>query len=196
MLRLGAVLLAAGRSSRFGGDNKLLAEIHGRPMVRVVADVIVSSGRFAEMVVVTGHEAPAVERALASLSVRFCLNADWREGMGTSIARGLAGLSATVAGVAIVPADMPFITQGLLESLTSRFQDLGGETIVFPTTSGGEQRNPVIWPRRFFGLLEGLTGPEGGKRLLIELADSASAVVMTDETVLLDIDAPGDMPDP
>jgi hypothetical protein len=39
-----------------------------------------------------------------------------------------------------------------------------------------------------------LTGPEGGKRLLIELAGSCGAVLMTDETVLLDIDAADDLP--
>ena len=196
MPRLGAVLLAAGCSSRFGGDNKLLAEVNGRPMVRVVANAIVDSGRFDEVVVVTGHDAPAIERALTNLSVRFCFNADWHEGMGTSIALGIAEISTAVAGVAIVPADMPFISQGLIESLASRFQELGSESIIFPTTLAGDQRNPVIWPRRFFGLLEGLTGSEGGKRLLIELAQSRSAVVIADDDVLLDIDAPDDMSDP
>jgi CTP:molybdopterin cytidylyltransferase MocA len=52
----------------------------------------------------------------------------------------------------------------------------------------------VIWPRRFFGLLESLTGPQGGKRLLIELAGSCDAVLIADETVLLDVDAADDLP--
>ena len=196
MKRLGAILLAAGCSWRFGPGNKLLAEIDGRPMGRVVADALCDATCIGEVLVVTGHDAAAVERVLDGLSVRFVFNADWRDGMGASIALGVSKLDAALDGVAIVPADMPFISQDLIEKLASRFQELGGESVIFPTTPAGEQRNPVIWPRRFFGFLEGLGGPEGGKRLLLELADSLSAVLMTDERVLLDIDAPDDMSDP
>jgi len=193
MLRLGAVLLAAGCSSRFGGDNKLLAEIDGRPMVRVVAGELLGASCIDEVLVVTGHDAPAVEGALDGLNVRFVFNADWRDGMGGSIAVGVSKLATALDGAAIVPGDMPFLTASVIERLGAEFQEREGEFIVFPATPAGEQRNPVIWPRRFFGLLQGLSGPEGGKRLLLELADFCSAVSITDEEVLLDIDAPDDM---
>jgi molybdenum cofactor cytidylyltransferase len=193
MRRLGAVLLAAGCSSRFGGDNKLLAKINGQPMVRVVANVLFGVSCIDEVLVVTGYDAPAIERALDGLKVRVVCNADWRDGMGGSIALGVSKLDAALDGAAIVPGDMPFLTSSVIERLCAKFQEHDGTSIVFPTTPAGEQRNPVIWPRRFFGLLEGLTGPEGGKRLLIELARSCGTVVITDEKVLLDIDAPDDM---
>ena len=190
---LGAVLLAAGASERFGTDNKLLAEINGQQMVRVVASALLGANCVDEVLVVTGHDAPAVEGALDGLGVRFVFNADWRDGMGGSIALGVSKLAANLDGALIVPGDMPFLKPSVIESLGARFRERDGDSIVFPTTPAGEQRNPVIWPRRFFGLLEGLRGPEGGKRLLIELARSRSAVLMTDETALLDIDAPDDM---
>ena len=193
MLRLGAVLLAAGCSSRFGGDNKLLAEIDGQPMVRVVAGELLGASCIDEVLVVTGHDAPAVEGALDGLNVHFVFNADWRDGMGGSIAVGVSKLATALDGAAIVPGDMPFLTASVIERLGAKFQERNGESIVFPATPAGEQRNPVIWPRRFFGLLQGLSGPEGGKRLLIELADFCSAVSIADEKVLLDIDAPDDM---
>lgn len=193
MRRLGAVLLAAGCSSRFGGDNKLLAKIDGRPMVRVVADALIGVSCIDEVLVVTGHDAPAVEGALDGLKVRFVFNADWRDGMGGSIALGVSKLDAALDGAAIVPGDMPFLTSSVIERLCAKFQEHDGTSIVFPTTPAGEQRNPVIWPRRFFGLLEGLTGPEGGKRLLTELARSCGTVLIKDEKVFLDIDAPDDM---
>jgi molybdenum cofactor cytidylyltransferase len=191
---LGAVLLAAGASERFGSDNKLLTDIDGRPMVRVVADALLGASCVGEVLVVTGHDAPAVEGPLDSLEVRFVFNADWRDGMGGSIALGVSKLAADLDGALVVPGDMPFLKPSVIESLGARFRERDGDSIVFPATPAGEQRNPVIWPRRFFGLLEGLTGPQGGKRLLIELAGSCSAVLMTDETVLLDIDAADDLP--
>jgi len=113
--------------------------------------------------------------------------------MGGSIALGVSKLSATPDGAAIVPGDMPCLTSSVIEMLGAKFQERDRTSIVFPATPAGEQRNPVIWPRPFFGFLEGLSGPEGGKRLLLELADSCSAVLITDEKVLLDIDAPDDM---
>jgi len=193
MLRLGAVLLAAGCSSRFGGDNKLLAEIDGQPMVRVVAGELLGASCIDEVLVVTGHDAPAVEGALDGLNVRFVFNADWRDGMGGSIAVGVSKLATALDGAAIMPGDMPFLTASVIERLGAKFQERNGESIVFPATPAGEQRNPAIWPRRFSGSLQGLSGPEGGKSLLLELADFCSAVSITDEKVLLDIDAPDDM---
>jgi molybdenum cofactor cytidylyltransferase len=191
---LGAVLLAAGASERFGSDNKLLTDIDGRPMVRGVADALLGASCVGEVLVVTGHDAPAVEGALDSLEVRFVFNADWRDGMGGSIALGVAKLAASLDGALIVPGDMPFLKPSVIEGLGARFRERDGGSIVFPATPAGEQRNPVIWPRRFFGLLEGLTGPQGGKRLLIELAGSCSAVLIADETVLLDFDSADDLP--
>ena len=190
---LGAVLLAAGASERFGAGNKLLAEIDGRPMVRVVAEALLGAACTAEVLVVTGCDAQSVERVLADLPVRFVFNADWREGMGGSIARGVAKLPAKLDGAAIVPGDMPFLTSVLIERLGAKFRECDGVSIVFPATPAGEQRNPVIWPRRFFGLLEGLNGPEGGKKLLTDLAGSCVVVPVADEGALLDIDAPDDM---
>ena len=108
--------------------------------------------------------------------------------MGGSIALGVSQLSATLDGAAIVPGDMPFLTPNVIERLGAKFQERDGTSIVFPTTPAGEQRNPVIWPRRFFGLLERLTGPEGGKRLLVERANSCGAVLIQDENALVDMD--------
>ncbi|MGD9502456.1 MAG: NTP transferase domain-containing protein, partial [Methyloceanibacter sp.] len=166
-----------------------------RPLGRVLAVTLLGSGSIGEVLVVTGYEAEAIERALEGLPVRYVFNPRWREGMGGSIALGVSKLDATLDGAAIVPADMPFLSQGLIGLLASRFQDLGGESIVFPATLSGDQRNPVIWPRRFFALLAGLTGPEGGKRLLTELADPRGAVGLADERALRDIDTLEDLPD-
>jgi molybdenum cofactor cytidylyltransferase len=193
---LGAILLAAGSSERFGSGNKLLAEIGGQPMVRVVADAVAGAGCIPEVVVVTGHDAPAIEAALHGLKLRFVFNEDWRDGMGGSIARGVASLTPELAGVAIVPGDMPFLTPSLLARLVTRFNEGNEELIIFPTTPSGEQRNPVIWPRQFFSLLQGLRGRQGAKRLLTDLGSSCSAGLIEDERVLRDIDTIVDLSQP
>ena len=61
--RIAAVILAAGRSTRMGGPNKLLAEIGGRPLVRIAAEQALAS-RARPVIVVTGHQRDKVEAAL------------------------------------------------------------------------------------------------------------------------------------
>ncbi len=70
---IAALVLAAGRSSRMGGPNKLLEKIAGRPLVRIVAEAALAS-RARPVIVVTGHQRERVEAALAGLPVTFVHN--------------------------------------------------------------------------------------------------------------------------
>jgi len=191
MAEIGAVLLAAGASQRFGADNKLLADIGGRSIVRWVAEEIVDSG--ADAVVVTGCNHPLIEKALEGLPLRFAHNPSWRRGMGSSIAAGVIALGPQVLGAFIVPGDMPFLSSALLKDLIVTFNETRGASIVYPTTRAGEQRNPVFWPRRFFPLLGSLSGPGGAKQLLATSINSQEPVPVVDEGAFADIDTPADL---
>ena len=76
---IAAVVLGAGRSRRMGGPNKLLAEIGGRPLVRIVVEQALAS-RARTVIVVTGHQRERVEAALAGLPVKFVHNPNFAEG--------------------------------------------------------------------------------------------------------------------
>lgn len=190
---IGAVLLAAGASRRFGEENKLVAPLDGQPLVRHVADTLIESG-ISDLVVVTGHGRDAIEAALDGRPLRFVHNEDWEAGMGRSIARGVRALRPDTPAAFIVPGDMPFLTVALLEALAGHYTDAGGDRIVVPTTEAGAQRNPVLWPRSRFDDLANLDGPEGGKALLKRHWDHAVRVPVADHTVFVDIDTPGDLP--
>lgn len=190
-LPLGAVLLAGGASRRFGADNKLLAEVGGAPILAKVAREILASG-VGELIVVTGAEHAAYMTALDGLPVRFVANARWDEGIGGSIAAGVRALSEIPQGVFIVPGDLPNLTGAVFQQLAEVFTEAAGNRIVVPVTAGGEQRNPVLWPRRLFPRLAALSGPKGGKSLLDTLPDERLDVAFGDESVFADIDTPGD----
>ncbi len=190
MSEVAAVLLAAGGSTRFGFKNKLVAEIGGCPLVRIVADTIAAAG-ISEIVVVTGANTSAVERALEGAPVRFAHNARWQDGIGSSIATGVSALGPTATGAFIVLGDMPFVTCALLERLISIFER--EHAIIFPAKLTGEQRNPVLWPRRHFPLLNALGGQDGAKSLLKSFAGSCTAVTVADESILADVDTPEDL---
>jgi molybdenum cofactor cytidylyltransferase len=191
MVNIGAVLLAGGASQRFGADNKLLANIGGKPLIRLVAEEIVHSG--AEVVVVTGCDYLLIQKALEGLPLRLAHNRSWPRGVGSSIAVGVMALGSQAQGAFIVPGDMPFLTSALLKDLIATFNESQGASIVYPATLAGEQRNPVLWPRRFFPLLASLSGSGGAKHLLATFIDSQKPLPVVDEGAFADIDFPADL---
>ncbi|MFZ3181337.1 MAG: nucleotidyltransferase family protein [Methylocystis silviterrae] len=190
-MNIAAVLLAAGASKRFGENNKLLSDFGGKPLIRRVAEAIVCSG--VEIVVVTGCDRPQIEKALEGLPLRFAHNLNWESGMGSSIAIGINALGQQTQGAFVVPGDLPFLTSDLITDLMAVFMESRGALITYPTTSIGEQRNPVLWPRRFFPSLAALSGSLGAKHLLQNCEDAQKQAHVFDESAYIDIDAPNDL---
>lgn len=182
------MVLAAGASRRFGDDNKLLTEFEGTPLIVRVLDAVAEAG-VTEVVVVTGWDGEAVEVALDGRDVRLVHNPDWDSGMGGSIGVGVAALDPAIAGAMIVPGDVPLLSGSVVSRLIEAFAQTGESCVVYPTTATGEQRNPVLWPRRFFDDLQSLPVGEGAKSLLKSLPDSACRPIAVDNDVaFLDID--------
>ena len=104
-----AIVLAAGRSTRMGGPNKLLAEIDGKKLVRIVAEQALAS-KATDVIVVTGHQADLVEQALAGLNVKFVRNPDFAGGLASSVKAGIAAVPENADGAVVCLGDMPLIS--------------------------------------------------------------------------------------
>lgn len=187
------VMLAAGSSRRFGEANKLLAPLRGIPLIRVLAETLASSRAGNDIIVVTGDDGEAVRGALDGVRVRFVANEDHLAGMGRSIAIGAGAVDPRADGALIVPGDMPLLPASLIDALIHAFEAGGQGRIVTPVTSGGEQRNPVLWPRRYFTELYRLDGDRGGKALLERHAADIDVLVVDDLDELRDVDTPADL---
>jgi molybdenum cofactor cytidylyltransferase len=186
--RVAAIVLAAGRSTRMGGPNKLLAEIGGRPLVRIVAEQALAS-RAAPVIVVTGHERAKVEAALAGLKVRLVHNPDYAAGLSTSLKAGLAALPPHADGAIVCLGDMPQVTAALIDRLAEAFDPERGALVVVPTIEG-KRGNPVVWSRRFFPDLMALEGDVGARHLIATYADVVAEVPVEDAAALTDVDTP------
>jgi molybdenum cofactor cytidylyltransferase len=186
--RAAALVLAAGRSTRMGGPNKLLAEIGGKPLVRFVAEQALAS-RANPVVVVTGHERAKVEAALAGLRVRFVHNPDYAAGLSTSLKAGLAALPPEADGAIVCLGDMPQVTAGLIDRMLDAFDPARGAFVVVPTIEG-KRGNPVVWSRRFFPDLMALEGDVGARHLIGTHADAVAEVPVEDSGALTDVDTP------
>ncbi|MEE8226541.1 MAG: molybdopterin-binding/glycosyltransferase family 2 protein [Kiloniellales bacterium] len=194
--RIAAVVLAAGRSTRMGGVNKLLADVEGRAMIdRVVESVLVSQTE--PVVVVTGHERARVEAALAphvsSGRVRLVHNPDFAAGLSTSLHRGLAALPEEADGAVVCLGDMPGITASVIDRLVAAFDPLEGRAICLPTWRG-KRGNPVLLARRFFAEMQTIAGDVGARALIGEYPEAVCEVAMEalagGEAVLSDVDTP------
>src|SRR5206468_1956094 len=130
-----AVLLAAGRSTRMGGPNKLLAELGGKPLVRIVTEQVLAS-KAQGVIVVTGHQADEVRKALHGLDVRFAHNPEFAAGLAGSVKAGIAAVGAEADGAVICLGDMPLIDAHLVDRLIETFAPDRGNLIVVPVSDG------------------------------------------------------------
>jgi molybdenum cofactor cytidylyltransferase len=183
-----AVVLAAGRSSRMGGPNKLLAEIGSRPLVRIVVDAALAS-RARPVIVVTGHQRERVEAALAGLPIKFVRNPHYADGLGTSLKAGIAALPAEADGVIVCLGDMPQVDAGLIDRLIGAFDPAHGALVVVPTIDG-QRGNPVVWSRRFFADLTAVKGDVGARNLIGRYPEAVAELPLTGTAALTDVDTP------
>ena len=189
-IEVAAVLLAAGRSSRMGPQNKLLADFEGVPLVRRVAQRLAESGASATVAVV-GHQAERVRDALAGLALSVVDNLGYADGLSTSLKAGVAALPASADGAMIVLGDMPGISTTDLDALIAAFAKAGGGAVV-RATHGGKRGNPVILPRALFAEVEKLEG-DTGARHIVEASDTEVIDVEIGEAASVDVDTPDAM---
>ena len=191
--RVAVLVLAAGRSTRMGGPNKMLADANGAPLVVHAVKAALES-QAVEIVVVLGHMADQVragiENAIPGRSrLRFVTNPDFVDGLSTSVRTGIGALSSNVDAAIVQLGDMPGVGAGLLNRLIAAFSPVEGRAICVPTV-GGKRGNPVLWARRFFPEMAKLSGDSGAKHLIGEHADLVCEVEMAGEAAITDIDTP------
>src|ERR1700720_2325165 len=183
-----AVILAAGRSTRMGGPNKLLAELGGKTLVRVVTEQALAS-KASSVIVVTGHQATEVEKALQGLKVKFVHNPHFAEGLAGSVKTGIAAVPENADGAVICLGDMPLISAHLIDRLVEAFAPDRGNLIAVPV-SDGRRGNPVLWSRRFFNELMTLDGDIGARHLIGTHTEAVAEVPVEGDGAFLDIDPP------
>lgn len=174
---MGAVILAAGRATRFGAP-KVLAELEGRALVRHVADRLAAAG-LDPLVVVVGEEEPLVSAALAGTGARVVRNPAPELGMSTSLRVGVEALPAEVEAFVVALGDQPYLDVTVVRELVLGWRASRPAAVV-PVYSDG-RGNPVLFDARMRGALCELAGDAGARELLAE---------RTEDVMRLTIDRP------
>jgi CTP:molybdopterin cytidylyltransferase MocA len=154
------IVLAAGGGSRFGGG-KLLAKLGGRPIIETVLHNL-REAPVDEIIVVVGADAQRLRGVCEAYGVRIVANEEWERGQSTSVLAGLRACGGEAAVVLL--GDQPFIGAEAVERLVAAFSE-GAKVAV--ATYGGKRRNPVLFSREVWPLLEAeLAGDEGARSVL------------------------------
>ena len=193
---VGAVVLAAGSSSRLGRPKQLVVH-EGIPLVARAARAALAAGAD-PVVVVLGANAAAVSAALAGLPVATVVNAAWADGMGTSVVAGVRTLAARapdVRGVLVMLSDQPLVDAAALGRLVGAWADADegapDDATIAAAEYAGTVGVPAVFGRAHLEALCSLP-PAAGAARLIRAADAHVRRVPMPEAVV-DVDTPADL---
>lgn len=186
-MKVSAVVLAAGRSSRMG-EAKLLLRVDGCSILQRTLENVRASG-VDEIVLVLGFAAEAIRHEILQTllaSVRVVTNENYESGMASSLRAGLASVSATMDAALIVLADQPFVRPETMGRILDRRRDPGAK-IVVPFYKG-KRGNPVLLDRSLFSEAMALEGDVGCRAIFRNHAEAMACVEVDDPAILADID--------
>ena len=184
---IGAIILAAGRSTRMG-SNKLLEDLNGKPLVRHVAEAALASNA-RPIIVVTGNQHERVSAALEGLDLAFIHNVNFADGLSSSLKAGVAALPDKVTAVIVLLGDMPLIPSAAIDQVIEAFQASPDKRAAVPVHAG-EWGNPVLLSRAIFDEVATLQGDSGARKLLQGRVRDVLEVSISSEAVLIDLDTP------
>lgn len=181
-MRLCAVILAAGLSSRINGFKPLLP-LDGRSLLGRVVDLFRGAG-ISELLAVAGLQGQDVLQEANRLNIQAVLNADFALGMFSSVQTGLKAVPRDVDGVFILPVDIPLVRPQTVRLLTEAYTDSKSQTLI-PCFGDQPGHPPLLTPAAVNAALV-WTGPNGLRGALANVP--CKKVVTADQGILLDVD--------
>jgi CTP:molybdopterin cytidylyltransferase MocA len=182
---IGAVVLAAGEGSRFGGP-KQLAELDGRPLLEHVLAAVAAVPAVERFVLVLGAHADEIRARVDLHGAEVVVCDTWAEGQAASLRDGLAALD-DVDGALILLGDQPGITPAAIEAVLAHFDGTRPLRAVYDGAPG----HPVVMPRALIPRAIELQGDEGARELLEEAGVRRIEVGHLCEPA--DVDTPADL---
>lgn len=183
---ISGLVLAAGEGHRFGGT-KQLAVVRGLPLVLHAVEALRQGGA-AEILVVTGHDAEAVEEVLPEDS-RPVRNPSYRDGQASSLAAGIHALSEDSEGAVVLMADQPGIDADGVRALIEGFTRTRARIVRLMYDDGP---GPALLSREIFGQAGHLHGDTGARVLTASHPEWVEEVAVAGPAPR-DVDEPSDL---
>ncbi len=196
------ILLAAGLSVRMGRPKQLLPFGESTIIETVVDNML--NAKFNEIIVIVGHCAEQIRDTLKDRDVRIIFNPDYKDGMLTSVQRGVRSLdlenrqrlSANAIlkdrwAFSLMLVDQPFITSDLVSKVIDTYS--GTDKGIALPSYNNRRGHPVIFHNRYADAILALDADSGGVRSLFNVySDDIHYVSVDTDAILRDIDSPED----
>ena len=188
MNSLAIIILAAGKSSRMRGKDKLTQRVRGEPQLRRI--VCAACETCPNVFITLPDVAHPRASLLLGLNVQIVPVPEAHLGMGRSIAAAVSEIKdPSIQGAMIVPADMPELTDMDLQTVAQAF-DKNPKAIIQATTPTGSFGHPVVFPRRTFEQLKSLSGDQGARSVIKANAHLRQPVPLPYSHAKTDLDTP------
>ena len=176
---ISAILLAAGRSKRMNGENKLSKEIQGIPLIKLSVKNILTSS-IDELIIVLGYQKEIIEKLTdKNEKIKFVFNKDFESGMASSIKTGLDNLSKKTEAFFICLGDMPMVGHDIYNQL---IKSKDSKEIIVPTYKG-QQGNPVLFDKSMKEKILDIRGDVGAKKILELNKDKILNLEINDQSI-------------
>lgn len=195
--KIGIIILAGGLSKRMGVENKLCKLLYGRPLIcQTVAPFIEASSidaRITKPIIITGHQADEVKKALCDYDLHYIHNPDYATGMASAITNALAELASSFDHLMIMLGDMPFIeADDIIKMISAHLAKPSATDIITRARFKDKAGHPVIWGASFFDALSKLSGDDGARHIMTAHNDKLYHHDMSSDACLSDYDKPQD----
>lgn len=187
--KFGAVILAAGYSSRMNAFKPLL-DIGGKSAVQGLIDEL-HDADITSVTVVTGHNRKQLASILHNSNVTEAYNDEFDKGMFSSIQKGLETARAKFAqcsGFFIIPVDCPLITSEMIKLLMQKVRETNSDDEFFVLTFNGKKGHPLYVPEMYINEIISYDGPGGLKGITDKYWDKMIRIACDDEGCVLDMD--------
>ena len=176
---ISAILLAAGRSTRMSGENKLLKDFHRIPLIKhSVRNILASS--IDELIIVLGHQKEILEKLInKNEKIQFVFNKDFGSGMASSIKTGLNHLSKKTEAFFICLGDMPMVNKDIFNLL---IKSKNNREIIVPTYKN-KQGNPILFSKSMKKKIMTIEGDVGAKKVLELNKDKTLNIETNDQSI-------------
>ena len=185
---VGIVILAAGRSGRFGKPKQLL-QFDGKSLISRAVKSALESDCY-PVIVVLGANFDLIKSEIETFDSEIIFNDEWQTGMSSSIKKGLSKLleiSPKCPAVIFALCDQPFINSEHFNKLNNKFYESNKPIIasVYGKTTGV----PALFSSEFFPVLTTLDGAKGAKEIIEINSNSVEKIILPEAGIDIDTQA-------
>ena len=185
---ISSILLAAGQSKRMLGENKLIKDVKGIPLIKYALNNILKSN-VNEIIIILGYQNETIEKLIDKhKKIKFVLNKDFENGMSSSIKVGLNHLSKNTEAFFICLGDMPMINSNIYNQL---IKSKNKKDILVPTYNKA-QGNPVLFSISMKSTIMSIKGDIGAKKILEKNKNKILKVEVNDINITKDFNKKSD----